>query len=63
MAVLVSTETDLIPLIPMTYVERVRELVAKFERELADRPENIYAQHCLAGWKRELERLERGEVY
>jgi hypothetical protein len=58
-----AMDDDSIPLIPITYVQRVRELVERFEAQLAREPENIYAQRCLAGWLRELERLERGEVY
>ena len=54
---------ELIPLIPLTYLQRVRDLIDTFERQLAERPDNIYAQRCLAGWRRELERLEHGEIY
>jgi hypothetical protein len=56
-------DDELIPLIPITYLQRVRELVAKFAAELEDRPGNIYAQRCWVGWKRELERLEEGQIY
>jgi hypothetical protein len=52
-----------IPLIPMTYIERVRELVAKFEQELARDPESVHARACLAGWRAELKRLEEGKLY
>lgn len=40
------------------YLERVRHLVAKFRRELAEHPESIYARACLRGWEAELGRLE-----
>jgi hypothetical protein len=44
-------DADLIPLIPVTYLERVRELVEKFERALERDPESIHARACLAGWR------------
>jgi hypothetical protein len=47
----------------MTYIERVRELVAKFEQELRRDPASVHARACLAGWRAELKRLEEGKAY
>lgn len=52
---------ELIPLIPITYVQRVREIITELERRAAAGEK--FAQLALAGWKRELDRLERGEIY
>lgn len=54
-------DDELIPLIPITYVQRVREIIAQLERRAA--AGERFAQLALQGWKRELERLEQGEIY
>lgn len=56
-------DADPIPLIPQTYLQRVRELVKKFEAELERNPASIHARACLAGWRAELKRLEEGKLY
>ena len=44
-------------------MQRVRDLIAEFEKQLKKQPDNIYAQQCLVGWRRELAQLEQGKLY
>ena len=49
------------PLIDDAWIATVRDTIKRLERRAADG--ELYARLALAGWVRELERLERGEIY
>ena len=58
-----DSEPEAIPLVAQAYIERVRQLIARFAAQIARDGGSYYDRQCLKGWQRELERLKRGEVY
>lgn len=63
-----SSELEEIPIIVEADITHARAMVAKFEAQVAagphpKDPDGLYARTRLAGWQKELARLEQGRIY